>query len=113
MRLGLYIRPFDKLAIPAPRAAVRGRPRRPVGTELRLGSAALARTGAALGDPQITLGAIAGATDRIRLGPMVTPLARRRAANRQRARSGPRHAGAALTAADVAQRESPPAHATR
>jgi hypothetical protein len=31
---------------------------------------------AALGDPQITLGAIADATDRIRLGPMVAPLAR-------------------------------------
>jgi alkanesulfonate monooxygenase SsuD/methylene tetrahydromethanopterin reductase-like flavin-dependent oxidoreductase (luciferase family) len=32
----------------------------------------------AVGDPQITLAAIAGATERIRLGPMVTPLARRR-----------------------------------
>ena len=31
-------------------------------------------------DPWITLAAIAGATERIRLGPMVTPLARRRPA---------------------------------
>jgi alkanesulfonate monooxygenase SsuD/methylene tetrahydromethanopterin reductase-like flavin-dependent oxidoreductase (luciferase family) len=31
-------------------------------------------------DPQITLAAIAGATERIRFGPMVTPLARRRPA---------------------------------
>jgi alkanesulfonate monooxygenase SsuD/methylene tetrahydromethanopterin reductase-like flavin-dependent oxidoreductase (luciferase family) len=33
-----------------------------------------------VGDPQITLAAIAGATERIRFGPMVTPLARRRPA---------------------------------
>ncbi|MBX6354826.1 MAG: LLM class flavin-dependent oxidoreductase [Micromonosporaceae bacterium] len=33
---------------------------------------------AAVGDAQITLAAVAAATDRIRLGPMVTPLARRR-----------------------------------
>ena len=31
-----------------------------------------------LADPQITLAAIAQATERIRLGPMITPLARRR-----------------------------------
>jgi alkanesulfonate monooxygenase SsuD/methylene tetrahydromethanopterin reductase-like flavin-dependent oxidoreductase (luciferase family) len=31
-----------------------------------------------VGDPQITLAAIAAATERIRLGPLVTPLARRR-----------------------------------
>ena len=35
---------------------------------------------AAVADPWITLAAVASATDRIRLGPMVTPLARRRPA---------------------------------
>jgi alkanesulfonate monooxygenase SsuD/methylene tetrahydromethanopterin reductase-like flavin-dependent oxidoreductase (luciferase family) len=35
---------------------------------------------AAVGDTQVTLAAIAAATERIRLGPMVTPLARRRPA---------------------------------
>ena len=52
-----------------------------LGRGLRLGSAALARTRRRRSaDPQITLAAIAGATERIRLGPMVTPLARRRPA---------------------------------
>lgn len=32
----------------------------------------------AVADPWITLGAVAAATERVRLGPMVTPLARRR-----------------------------------
>jgi alkanesulfonate monooxygenase SsuD/methylene tetrahydromethanopterin reductase-like flavin-dependent oxidoreductase (luciferase family) len=35
---------------------------------------------AAVGDTQVTLAAIAAATERIRLGPMITPLARRRPA---------------------------------
>jgi hypothetical protein len=35
---------------------------------------------AAVGDAQIALAAIAGATERIRLGPMITPLARHRPA---------------------------------
>src|SRR5919106_703749 len=35
---------------------------------------------AAVGDTQVTLAAIATATERIRLGPMITPLARRRPA---------------------------------
>jgi alkanesulfonate monooxygenase SsuD/methylene tetrahydromethanopterin reductase-like flavin-dependent oxidoreductase (luciferase family) len=81
MRLGLFIPPFDELADPAlvarlcaeaEEAGWHGafiwdhvRWREPV---------------TAVGDPQITLAAIAGATERIRLGPMVTPLARRRPA---------------------------------
>jgi len=81
MRLGLYIPPFDELANPAlvARLCVEAeeagwdgvflwdhvRWREPV---------------ASVGDPQITLAAIAAATERIRLGPMVTPLARRRPA---------------------------------
>jgi alkanesulfonate monooxygenase SsuD/methylene tetrahydromethanopterin reductase-like flavin-dependent oxidoreductase (luciferase family) len=81
MRLGLYIPPFDELADPAlvARLCAEGeeagwegafvwdqvRWREPV---------------EAVGDPQITLAAIAAATERIRLGPMITPLARRRPA---------------------------------
>jgi alkanesulfonate monooxygenase SsuD/methylene tetrahydromethanopterin reductase-like flavin-dependent oxidoreductase (luciferase family) len=81
MRLGLYIPPFDELADPALVARLCAeaeeagwdgafiwdhvRWREPV---------------AAVADAQITLAAIAGATERIRLGPMITPLARRRPA---------------------------------
>jgi len=81
MRLGIYIPPFDELADPAlvARLCAEGeeagwdgafvwdqvRWREPIRE---------------VGDPQITLAAIACATERIRLGPMVTPLARRRPA---------------------------------
>jgi alkanesulfonate monooxygenase SsuD/methylene tetrahydromethanopterin reductase-like flavin-dependent oxidoreductase (luciferase family) len=79
MRFGLYLPLFDPLADPAVVARLAGdaeeagwdgfflwdqiRWREPV---------------AAVGDTQITLAAIAAATERIRLGPLVTPLARRR-----------------------------------
>jgi alkanesulfonate monooxygenase SsuD/methylene tetrahydromethanopterin reductase-like flavin-dependent oxidoreductase (luciferase family) len=79
MRFGIYIPLFDELADPAlvARLCVEAeeagwdgvfvwdhvRWREPV---------------VDVADPQITLAAIAGATERIRLGPMVTPLARRR-----------------------------------
>jgi alkanesulfonate monooxygenase SsuD/methylene tetrahydromethanopterin reductase-like flavin-dependent oxidoreductase (luciferase family) len=81
MRLGLYIPLFDELADPALVARLCAeaeeagwdgvfvwdhvRWREPVGD---------------VADTQITLAAIASATERIRLGPMVTPLARRRPA---------------------------------
>jgi alkanesulfonate monooxygenase SsuD/methylene tetrahydromethanopterin reductase-like flavin-dependent oxidoreductase (luciferase family) len=81
MRFGLYIPLFDRLADPrlvarlcasAEEAGWDGvfvwdqvRWREPV---------------VEVADPQITLAAIASATERIRLGPMVTPLARRRPA---------------------------------
>ena len=51
---------------------------RPAVRGVRAGSRALARAGLAVADPRITLAAVAAATGRIRLGPMVTPLARRR-----------------------------------
>jgi alkanesulfonate monooxygenase SsuD/methylene tetrahydromethanopterin reductase-like flavin-dependent oxidoreductase (luciferase family) len=79
MRSGLYLPLFDPLADPAVVARLAGeavgagwdgfflwdhiRWREPV---------------AAVGDTQVTLAAIAAATERIRLGPLVTPLARRR-----------------------------------
>jgi alkanesulfonate monooxygenase SsuD/methylene tetrahydromethanopterin reductase-like flavin-dependent oxidoreductase (luciferase family) len=81
MRFGIYFPPFDELADPvlvarlcaeAEEAGWDGvfiwdhvRWREPV---------------VAVADPQVTLAAIASATERIRLGPMVTPLARRRPA---------------------------------
>jgi alkanesulfonate monooxygenase SsuD/methylene tetrahydromethanopterin reductase-like flavin-dependent oxidoreductase (luciferase family) len=79
MRFGLFLPLFDQLADPAVVARLAGdaeevgwdgfflwdqiRWREPV---------------AAVGDTQVTLAAIAAATERIRLGPLVTPLARRR-----------------------------------
>jgi alkanesulfonate monooxygenase SsuD/methylene tetrahydromethanopterin reductase-like flavin-dependent oxidoreductase (luciferase family) len=81
MRLGLYIPPFDELADPAlvarlcAEAEEAGWDGAFVWDQLRWREPV-----AAVADPQITLAAIAGATERIRLGPMVTPLARRRPA---------------------------------
>jgi alkanesulfonate monooxygenase SsuD/methylene tetrahydromethanopterin reductase-like flavin-dependent oxidoreductase (luciferase family) len=81
MRLGLYIPPFDELADPAlvarlcAEAEEAGWDGAFVWDQLHWREPV-----AAVGDPQITLAAIAGATERIRLGPMVTPLARRRPA---------------------------------
>jgi alkanesulfonate monooxygenase SsuD/methylene tetrahydromethanopterin reductase-like flavin-dependent oxidoreductase (luciferase family) len=81
MRLGLYIPPFDELADPAlvarlcAEAEEAGWDGAFVWDQVRWREPVTA-----VGDPQITLAAIAGATERIRLGPMVTPLARRRPA---------------------------------
>jgi alkanesulfonate monooxygenase SsuD/methylene tetrahydromethanopterin reductase-like flavin-dependent oxidoreductase (luciferase family) len=81
MRLGLYIPPFDELADPAlvarlcAEAEEAGWDGAFIWDQVRWREPV-----AAVADPQITLAAIAGATERIRLGPMVTPLARRRPA---------------------------------
>jgi alkanesulfonate monooxygenase SsuD/methylene tetrahydromethanopterin reductase-like flavin-dependent oxidoreductase (luciferase family) len=81
MRLGLYIPPFDELADPAlvarlcAEAEEAGWDGAFVWDHVRWREPVTA-----VGDPQIILAAIAGATERIRLGPMVTPLARRRPA---------------------------------
>ena len=81
MRLGLYLPPFDELADPAlvarlcAEAEEAGWDGAFIWDQLRWREPV-----AAVADPQITLAAIAGATERIRLGPMVTPLARRRPA---------------------------------
>jgi alkanesulfonate monooxygenase SsuD/methylene tetrahydromethanopterin reductase-like flavin-dependent oxidoreductase (luciferase family) len=79
MRLGLYIPPFDGLADAALVAGLCAEAEEAgwegafVWDQLRYREPV-----EAVGDPQIILAAIAGATERIRLGPLVTPLARRR-----------------------------------
>jgi alkanesulfonate monooxygenase SsuD/methylene tetrahydromethanopterin reductase-like flavin-dependent oxidoreductase (luciferase family) len=81
MRLGLYIPPFDALADPTLVARLSAEAEEAgwdgvfVWDQVRWREPVVG-----VADPQITLAAIAGATERIRLGPMVTPLARRRPA---------------------------------
>jgi alkanesulfonate monooxygenase SsuD/methylene tetrahydromethanopterin reductase-like flavin-dependent oxidoreductase (luciferase family) len=81
MQLGLYIPPFDELADPALLARLAAEAEEAgwdgvyIWDHVRWREPVLA-----VADPQITLAAIAGATERIRLGPMVKPLSRRRPA---------------------------------
>jgi alkanesulfonate monooxygenase SsuD/methylene tetrahydromethanopterin reductase-like flavin-dependent oxidoreductase (luciferase family) len=81
MRLGLYFPPFDDLADPAlvarlcAEAEEAGWDGAFVWDHVRWREPVVD-----VADPQITLAAIASATERIRLGPMITPLARRRPA---------------------------------
>jgi alkanesulfonate monooxygenase SsuD/methylene tetrahydromethanopterin reductase-like flavin-dependent oxidoreductase (luciferase family) len=81
MRFGLYIPLFDELADPALVARLCGEAEEAgwdgvfVWDQVRWHEPVVG-----VADPQITLSAIASATERIRLGPMVTPLARRRPA---------------------------------
>src|SRR5919204_1016951 len=79
MKRGLYLAPFDELADPRRRAEL-GRAAESVGWDglfLWDGIAYPPRE-RAVADPWVALSAIASATDTLRLGPMVTPLARRR-----------------------------------
>lgn len=81
MRLGLYIPLFDELADPALVARLCAEAEEAgwdgvfVWDQVRWREPVVG-----VADPQITLSAIASATEHIRLGPMVTPLARRRPA---------------------------------
>jgi alkanesulfonate monooxygenase SsuD/methylene tetrahydromethanopterin reductase-like flavin-dependent oxidoreductase (luciferase family) len=81
MRSGLFLPLFDELADPATVARLSHEAEQAdwdgvfVWDHIRWREPALA-----VADPWITLAAIATATERIRLGPMVTPLARRRPA---------------------------------
>jgi alkanesulfonate monooxygenase SsuD/methylene tetrahydromethanopterin reductase-like flavin-dependent oxidoreductase (luciferase family) len=81
MRLGLYIPLFDELADPALVARLCASAEEAgwdgvfVWDQVRWREPVVG-----VADPQITLSAIASATEHIRLGPMVTPLARRRPA---------------------------------
>src|SRR5215208_1415276 len=81
MRLGLYIPPFDELADPALVARLAAEAEEAGWNGVFLWDHVRWREPVrGVADPQITLSAIATATERIRLGPMVTPLARRRPA---------------------------------
>jgi hypothetical protein len=81
MRLGLYIPPFDELADPALVARLCAEAEEAGWHGAFVWDQVRWREPVAAGaDPQIMLAAIAAATERVRLGPMVTPLARRRPA---------------------------------
>jgi alkanesulfonate monooxygenase SsuD/methylene tetrahydromethanopterin reductase-like flavin-dependent oxidoreductase (luciferase family) len=81
MRFGLYFPPFDELADPALVARLGAEAEEAGWQGLFIWDHVRWREPVvAVADPQITLAAIASATERIRFGPMVTPLARRRPA---------------------------------
>jgi alkanesulfonate monooxygenase SsuD/methylene tetrahydromethanopterin reductase-like flavin-dependent oxidoreductase (luciferase family) len=79
MRFGLFLPLFDSLADPAVVARL-ARDAEEVGWDgfFLWDQIRWREPVAAVGDTQVTLAAIAAATERIRLGPLVTPLARRR-----------------------------------
>lgn len=81
MRFGLYLPLFDALADPALVARLAGDAEEAGWDGFFVWDHIAWRAPvAAVGDTQVTLAAIAAATERIRLGPLVTPLARRRPA---------------------------------
>jgi alkanesulfonate monooxygenase SsuD/methylene tetrahydromethanopterin reductase-like flavin-dependent oxidoreductase (luciferase family) len=79
MRIGVYLPLFDPLADPAVAARLAGEAEEAgwdgffVWDHIRWREPV-----SAVGDTQVTLAAVAAATERIRFGPLVTPLARRR-----------------------------------
>jgi alkanesulfonate monooxygenase SsuD/methylene tetrahydromethanopterin reductase-like flavin-dependent oxidoreductase (luciferase family) len=79
MRVGLYVPLFDPLADPSTVARLAGEAEEAGWDGFFLWDHIRWREPvAAVGDTQVTLAAIAAATERIRFGPLVTPLARRR-----------------------------------
>jgi alkanesulfonate monooxygenase SsuD/methylene tetrahydromethanopterin reductase-like flavin-dependent oxidoreductase (luciferase family) len=81
MRSGIYLPLFDPLADPALVARLAGDAEEAGWDGIFLWDHIRWREPvAAVGDTQVTLAAIAAATERIRFGPLVTPLARRRPA---------------------------------
>jgi alkanesulfonate monooxygenase SsuD/methylene tetrahydromethanopterin reductase-like flavin-dependent oxidoreductase (luciferase family) len=79
MKRGLYLAPLDELADPRLLAEV-ARAAESVGWDgvFLWDRIVYPPPGRAVADPWVALGAIASVTDTLRLGPMVTPLARRR-----------------------------------
>ena len=79
MRSGLFVPLFDELADPAIVARVSAEAEEAGWDGVFVWDHVRWREPVVdVADPQITLAAVATATERIRLGPMVTPLARRR-----------------------------------
>jgi alkanesulfonate monooxygenase SsuD/methylene tetrahydromethanopterin reductase-like flavin-dependent oxidoreductase (luciferase family) len=78
-RRGIFIAPFDELASPNTLAALAASAEARGWDGLFLWDHVRYRAPVrAVADPGVVLAAVAAATDRIRLGPLVTPLARRR-----------------------------------
>lgn len=78
MKHGIFLPPFDEMAEPR-RVAVLAADAEQVGWDgLFVWDHMLAEPGMAVADPWVTMAAIATSTTRLRTGPMVTPLARRR-----------------------------------
>ena len=78
-RRGIFLAPFDELSEPALSPSWPQRPRRAAGTGFFVWDHIAYRAPVrALADPWVTLAAIAAATEHVRIGPLVTPLSRRR-----------------------------------
>jgi alkanesulfonate monooxygenase SsuD/methylene tetrahydromethanopterin reductase-like flavin-dependent oxidoreductase (luciferase family) len=78
MRFGLYIAPFGELADVAALAAVAAEAEGAGWNGVFLWDHVMTHGEVAVADPWVALTAVALATERVRLGPMVTPLPRRR-----------------------------------
>lgn len=78
MRHGIFLPPFGELADPRRAAALAADGEQAGWDGLFVWDHMLAQPGMAVADPWITMAAIAMSTTRLRTGPMVTPLARRR-----------------------------------
>jgi alkanesulfonate monooxygenase SsuD/methylene tetrahydromethanopterin reductase-like flavin-dependent oxidoreductase (luciferase family) len=78
MKHGLFLPPFGELADPGRVAALAAEAEQAGWDGLFVWDHMLAQPGMAVADPWITMAAIATSTTRLRIGPMVTPLARRR-----------------------------------
>jgi alkanesulfonate monooxygenase SsuD/methylene tetrahydromethanopterin reductase-like flavin-dependent oxidoreductase (luciferase family) len=78
MRCGLYIAPFGELSDVRALAELSGTAEASGWEGVFLWDHVMTHGDVAIADPWIALAAVALATERVRLGPMVTPLARRR-----------------------------------
>jgi alkanesulfonate monooxygenase SsuD/methylene tetrahydromethanopterin reductase-like flavin-dependent oxidoreductase (luciferase family) len=78
MKHGIFLPPFDEMADPHRVAAIAADAEQAGWDGLFVWDHMLAEPGMAVADPWITMAAIATSTTRLRTGPMVTPLARRR-----------------------------------
>ena len=82
LRRGLYVAPFDELADPRTLVALAVQAEEHGWDGLFLWDHILYRPPVrAVADPWVALGAVAAHTQRLRLGPLVTPLSRRRVHN--------------------------------
>jgi alkanesulfonate monooxygenase SsuD/methylene tetrahydromethanopterin reductase-like flavin-dependent oxidoreductase (luciferase family) len=78
MKHGIFLPPFDEMADPRRVAALAAEAEQAGWDGLYVWDHVLAEPGMAVADPWVTMAAIATTTTRLRTGPMVTPLARRR-----------------------------------